>query len=483
MKEIINELNIQNGEFLLICGKSGSGKTTLLKALQNFYKEQNICAGYVMQNFDAQIVTDKVWHELSFALENQGMEQAVMRRRVAEAASYFGISEWMERETALLSGGQKQLLNLASTMAMTPKVLLLDEPTSQLDPIAAQNFLATVKKINRELGLTVIITEHRLEELFSEAERVLVLDEMKIKALGTPEEVAEKISGTEFEVFLPVCRRISGELTVAQARKQIRNWSNSQPINKIEKSRNDTMKSFKDSEKILELKNISFQYKKNESEILSELNLTLHKGEIFAILGANGSGKSTLLKILKGILKPASGKIKCFQPAHGSLQILMLPQNVRNCFTKKTVAEELGENIQTSIIDFQLSTHPYDLSGGEQQKLGLEKILAQNPDIILLDEPTKGLDNAFKKEFSAILKNLASKGISIVLVSHDIEFCAQTADKVSMMFEGQLTGTGTPKEFFSGNNFYTTSVNRITRGIVDGLVTEADFSNFLDANK
>ncbi len=496
------EVKINEGEFLLVLGPSAGGKTTFLKQLKKKFEQQGFRTGYVMQNFDAQIVTDKVWHELCFALENLGTAPSVMHRRVAEVCSYFGIGEWLNNDTAYLSGGQKQLVNLAAVMAMTPDVLLLDEPTSQLDPVTAQNFLATVRRLNLELGVTVIIVEHRIEELFSVSDRVLYIDKMNALFSGTPEELV--LEKTIIE-FLPCASRIAINSGFSQSKKipltvrEGRTWlrerlRDSRGAERPDLTNADTdgaiaqpriarplatgsagAKGKLQKQKIIECKNLSFAYEKGK-DVLCQLNFTLNKGEIFAGVGANGSGKSTFLKLLCSLVKPTGGKIIIDKNS----KVFLMSQNVRNIFTRQTACDELiecgykkGEKLSV-LSEGLLNRHPYDLSGGEMQKLALEKILLRKPDIILLDEPTKGLDNAFKKEFSSILKNLSDSGVSIVLVCHDLEFCAYTADRVGMIFEGTITESSVPEEFFSGNNFYTTSVNRICRGIINGAVKEED---------
>lgn len=515
---------VKKGEFVVVCGKSGSGKTTFLLQLENELKKLGQKTGFVFQNFDSQIVTDKVWHELSFALENTAVPRKIMERRVAEMAAYFGISDWLCSKTENLSGGQKQLLNLASTMALNPDFLLLDEPTSQLDPIVASNFLSTVKKINSEFGTTVVICEHRLEELFEKAGRILFLDKMRIFFDEKPQNFCQKILACQKKdliEFLPTASKIISRfekkpeklpLSVAQGRSWILEFlekggklepENLSLLEGDENLKNEKNHQFDEkncpqkSKNLVKIKNLSFRYEKTLPWILQELDFCIEEGKIYAIAGANGSGKSTLLKILCSLLKNFRGTVKIEKTARN--KIFMLPQNVRNVFTKQTVLEELeecgwkkdensalNENVflsaekelkknasltEDSILQnaiFSLKEnflhHPYDLSGGEMQKLALAKILLQKPKILLLDEPTKGLDNAFKKEFSLLLKNLARSGISIVLVCHDLEFCAYTADFTGLMFEGRVCGLEKTSDFFEKNIFYTTARNRLLRG-------------------
>ncbi len=485
--------NFNKGDFILVAGSSASGKTSFLLECEKQLNAIGQKTGFVFQNFDSQIVTDKVWHELAFGLENAGTPRALMERRIAEMASYFGITSWFERETDTLSGGQKQILNLAGTMVLTPDFLLLDEPVSQLDPIAASNFLNTVKKLNRELGTTVIIAEHRLEDIFADATKVLVLDKMLPKFKGSPEEVCTQIFNSkekEFIEILPAAARVFYQriqqnqkiqltqkipLTIAQGRQWLETLSVKQ--NNFEPDKENLTKKL-----LVRAKNISFKYEKNSPFVLHNLSLDIAEGEILAVAGVNGSGKSTLLKILTSILKPLEGKLKIESETKD--KIFMLSQNVRNSFTKTTVRAELTEcgwnehDLQKiGSLAQKLESHPYDLSGGEMQKLALIKILLKNPKILLLDEPTKGLDNSFKKELSSTLKKLAQNKMSIVLVCHDLEFCAYTADKVSLLFNGNLVGTDFTRTFFAQNSFYTTPVNRMVRGLWNSsekTLTETD---------
>ena len=518
---------LQKGDFVLVVGKSGSGKTALLLQMEEQLKALGQTTGFVFQNFDSQIVTDKVWHELSFALENTGVGRELMERRVGEMAAYFGISSWLGCKTENLSGGQKQLLNLAGTMALNPQFLLLDEPVSQLDPIAASNFLNTVKKLNRELGITVVICEHRLEDVFSDADRVIFLDKMKILFDGEPGGFCRTVMASKSQNlsgFLPAAARIFARLgsfckeggtadipvSVAEGRRWLFEKKDELKERFLTIKRSPKAKNPPFSESVqgkncgkqgerespcVKIQKLSFRYEKNSPWILQELNFNLNRSKIYAVVGANGSGKTTLLKILCSLLKPSHGTVK-FQKKSaldsGKPKVCMLSQNVRNLFVKHTVLEELEDsgwkNDQNLVFDGSGRTltedilkklilslrgcflrHPYDLSGGEMQKLALGKILLQKPVILLLDEPTKALDCTVKKDLSQLIKKLAEKGMTVVLVCHDLEFCACTADFTAMLFEGRLAGMDRTEAFFEKNLFYTTAAGRIFRGF------EADF--------
>lgn len=523
-------LTIQNGEYVVLCGKSGSGKTTLLRHLKtvltphgkrtgeilfngipidkvsNF--DQSMKIGYVMQNPDDQIVTEKVWHELAFGLENLGCDQRTMRARVAEMACYFGIQDWFHRSVADLSGGQKQLLNLASIMVMQPEVLILDEPTSQLDPIAASDFLNTVRKINLELGTTVIITEHRLEDIFPYADRAVVMDGGKIIANDTPRAIGKLLYEANNDMFtaMPASVRVfygagaegNCPLTVREGRKWL---SNVFPVTPEMTAFTMETAPKKVMASALSMKELWFRYEKDSPDVLRGVSAEVPEGSIFAIVGGNGAGKSTALKAICGICRPYHGKVKVFGKAvekyrSGELFrscLAMLPQDPKNLFVKKTVREDLAEmsKDQRQIeeiaaiceIETLLDTHPYDLSGGEQQRAALAKVLLTKPRLLLLDEPTKGIDSFFKKKLGRILSELKAQGITVVMVSHDVEFCARYADLVSMFFDGQILTTDMPRRFFGSNSFYTTAANRMSRHVFSMAVTAEDVVELLKKGK
>ena len=519
--------SVKSSEFVLLCGKSGCGKSTLLRHLKKnlmpygklegniLYKGQEIenlskrmCAGeigFVQQNPDNQIVTDKVWHELAFGLESLGFDNLTIKRRVSEMASFFGIQNWFRKSVSELSGGQKQLLNLSSIMVMKPKLLILDEPTGQLDPISASEFIATLKKINSELGTTILISEHRLEELFPMADRVLVMDKGNLIINDAPKRAISRIqSGECKDMFygLPAVVKIACSngayencpLTVKDGRIWLSGkLGEPETENKEEKKQQFSVKSFFERKKgcedapAISMKEVWFSYDKNKEGVLRGLNLDVKKGEFLAVLGGNGVGKTTMLKVLTKTLKKDSGIVeingKNFEKLsdeemfyHG---ISYLPQNPQALFTEITVYEELmeafcyekisdaeknkcvNEMLREMELEHLKESHPYDLSGGEQQRLALGKLLLLEPKILLLDEPTKGIDSFFKRTLAGILKKLCSQGVTILMVTHDIEFSASFSDRCVMFFDGEIVSMGTPKEFFAGNSFYTTAANRL----------------------
>lgn len=532
LKEI--NLSIERGEYIAVCGKSGSGKTTLLKHLKSVLsphgnvegeiyfegkpleesdlRQQSAKIGYVMQNPDNQIVTDKVWHELAFGLESLGIDQKTIRLRVAEMASYFGIQGWFHKNVTELSGGQKQLLNLASIMAMQPTVLILDEPTSQLDPIAAADFLNTVRKINLELGTTVIITEHRLEDIFHAADRVVVMEKGSIIAADEPHKIGEFLKAENNEMFaampspVQIYYGVENDLRCPLTVREGRNWlSNLLKDKEIKVASIEERDEENEEPKVpaVTLKEVWFRYEKEAPDVLKGVNLQVPKEKIFAIVGGNGTGKSTTLKSICNICKPYRGQVlidgkkidkyKSSELFKGNLA--MLPQDPQSLFVKKTVREDLEEMLLSGedkkrveevadICDITelLESHPHDLSGGEQQRAALAKVLLTEPKILLLDEPTKGIDNFFKLKFAEILGRLKEKGVTILMVSHDVEFCAKYADRVGMFFDGSVVTTNTPKLFFSQNSFYTTAANRMSRHIFDNAITNEDVIKLCRAN-
>ncbi|KRE66679.1 ECF transporter S component [Paenibacillus sp. Soil750] len=531
-------LTIKQGEFITICGKSGCGKSTLLRHLKTDLtphgarrgeilfdgmplehldrRIQVAQIGYVLQSPDNQIVTDKVWHELAFGLESLGYDTLEIRRRVAEMASFFGIQEWFHKPVTDLSGGQKQLLNLASIMTMQPKILILDEPTSQLDPIAAAEFLAAIGKINRELGVTILISEHRLEEVLPLSDRAIVMDNGEILISGTPKEVGEQLRDMQHDMFyamptpMRVYARIENQLpcpiTVREGREFLHVLAQNHTFKKDIQTADMPVRR---AEPTIELNEVWFKYEKSSPDVVKGLSLRAFPGEIYAIVGGNGTGKTTTLSLISGLRKHYRGtvlmngkpidKYSDSEKFNGFLGVL--PQNPQALFVQKTVKADLLEMLSGSKLDMAyrqqcidevselcmlqqlLDRHPYDLSGGEQQRAALAKILLLQPAILLLDEPTKGLDAHYKLMFAEILINLKQQGTTIVMVSHDIEFCASFADRCAMFFDGAIVSEGNPQEFFAGNSFYTTSASRMARDLIPKAITTNDIIKAFNGNE
>lgn len=512
-------LDVRAGELLVICGRSGSGKTTLLRHLKPqlaprgerhgeiFFNgrplrsldERSAAAkiGFVAQSPEEQLVTDKVWHELAFGLESLGVPSAEIRRRVAETASYFGIQNLFREDTASLSGGQKQILNLAAVMITQPELLLLDEPTSRLDPIAAAEFLAMLRKINTELGTTIILTEHRLEEALPLASRVVVMERGAIACAGGAAEVARhlRLSGSGLFQAMPAAARIWGALgepgeppvsvnegraflrDFLEKRESVESGGNRGVIgNSGEHGAADSSpKTAELGAVAVELRGAWFCYERGSADVLRGCDFRARFGEIVCVVGGNGAGKSTLLRLLAGAKTPRRGTVK----RNG--RVCLLPQEPRLLFSKKTLAEELSGDteivqkiaLQCGISEL-LERHPYDLSGGETARAALAKLLISKPEILLLDEPTSGLDAEAKSSLSELLRGLSSDGTCVVIVSHDIEFCAELSTRAALFFDGAIASEGSPREFFSGNAFYTTAAHRVSRGFVEGAVTVED---------
>lgn len=513
--------SVDRGDFVTVCGPTGCGKSTLMRLLKKeliplgemsgkvYYKGRDVqtlseketaCSiGFVAQRPEEQIVTDKVWHELAFGLENMGMPQDVIRRRVSEMTCYFGIEDWFEKSVSELSGGQKQLLNLASVMVMQPDILILDEPTAQLDPIAASDFIATLSKLNRDLSLTVIITEHRLEEIIPVSNKLFAMERGKMLKYGETRETVKALrKNSVFMQGMPAAVRIFSSfdlslpcpLTAREGREFIeKNFDNR--VSKLETPLSNTEK----KEAVLEFSDVYFKYSKEMPDVLRGLDFKVYRGEIFCILGGNGSGKSTCLSVAAGLRRQYSGTVRVLGKKIKDYKknelyrgcISLLPQDVQTVFLKNTVREELEDVVNKDhTLPYDLSElndrHPYDISGGQQQLLALAKVLSSAPQILLLDEPTKGLDAYAKKEIGVILHKLAQTGLTVVCVTHDVEFAAEWADRCAMFFRGEITSCGIPSEFFAGNNFYTTAVNRMTSNYYKNITTVSDAVKIMRIN-
>lgn len=503
-------LSLDKGEILCVCGETGCGKTSFLRMLKKelaplgestgdiYFKGKHInelsqaesagSIGFVMQRAEQQLVTDTVWHELAFGLENLRLPQSEIARRVAEISTYLGIEEWYDKKVECLSGGQKQLLNLASVMVMNPEVLILDEPTSELDPIAAAEFINTLKKLNRELMLTIIISEHRLEDIIPICDKLLVMEEGSVRLFGEPGDVVKGL-GKNHKLLsaMPVAARLfnalegSGEcpLDIIDGRRFVTDNYKTTVKEVPEKEYQHFAKA------AIELKNVFFRYERNLSDVLRGVELTVYEGEVFCMLGGNGAGKTTTLGCIAGIRRFYDGRIKLFDKRigdykNGSLyrnMVSMLPQDVQTVFLKNTVREELEETgfIPSGFpisLEGLMEKHPYDLSGGEQQLAALAKVLAGKPRILLLDEPTKGVDSGIKEILADIIRRLKHEGVTVVMVSHDMEFAARVADRCALMFRGEVVSVAETTDFFSSNNFYTTAARRLSRGIFEKSVTD-----------
>lgn len=431
------------GAFALLVGGTGSGKSTLLslakpqiapagdragqvrvfgRPVDDLDGAAACEVGYVFQDPDNQIVCDSVWHEMAFGLENLGTPQGEMRRRVAEASYFFGMGPWFHSDTDALSGGRKQLLALASTLVMQPRVLLLDEPTAQLDPIAARNFLHALFRVNRELGCTVVVATHEPELMVDYATCAFELVDGAVRAV-------ENLGRFKCEATLAE----RGALCDANAPAAV------------------------------SARGAWFRYGRDDDWVLRGLDLEVRQGEVHALVGGNGCGKSTLLALIAGTRRAQRGEVRSAISAKA-----MLPQDPKALFAEERVDEELMEwahiggygadEVQAMMGELGLADradlHPYDLSGGQRQMLALGKLLLVHPRLLLLDEPTKGLDRTARERVAGMIEAARRDGVTVIVSTHDLAFVRRVADRVSLMFDGELACTEPVGEFFRNNLFY-----------------------------
>ena len=502
------DLSINEGELVLLCGPSGCGKSTLLRHFRTSLsprgsrsgqvlfedrplaetdlRTQTESIGYVGQSPENSIVTDKVWHELAFTLESLGASSELIRRRTAEMSAFFDLDGCFNSPTAELSGGQKQLVSLASAMTTRPSLLILDEPSSQLDPVSARKLFEAVRRINRELGTAVIISEHRLDEVFPLADRIVFMDNGRIVSDTSIPELDISALGTDAAMTLPVPVRVwsaAGGKGICPADvSKGRVWLKSRLEKNKEYSAADRSVSVS-GDTALSAKKISFRYSKDSKDILDRLELTVKRGEFIGILGSNGSGKSTLMSVLAGFKKAYRGSLdKCGK-------VMLMPQEPSSLFCRDKLIDDLREMTEDAELleriiglcrlDGLTERHPFDLSGGELQRAALAKLMLAAPDILLLDEPTKGTDRSFKRELSRIIGTLCAGGTAVIAVTHDAEFAAENCTRCAMLFSGELIGFADPQSFFSGNLFYTTAASRMSQGLINNAVTADDIINAL----
>lgn len=497
---------VDEGQMVLLVGASGSGKTTLLKHLKPVispvgekegrvlykntpvdeisFNEQAGELGFVFQNPENQIVSEKVVQELVFGMESLRFDNLLMKRRVSEIAAFFGIEDLLNNNINHLSGGQKQIINLASVMMMDPDVLILDEPTAQMDPVLASEFLFLLTRLNKDLGKTIILSEQRLEEALPLADKVLVLDGGELIYEGTPKDTVTYLYDNNHQLFMsmPTPSKIHGfvknqysmPLTVLEGRKWLNKMAEDRPLNKISK---DVTTEKDENEKVINLKNIWFKYEKDSIDVIKNLSLKAGRGEFLTIMGGNGTGKTTLLTLISGVNKHYRGE------AGIKGKVGMLPQNPETLFLEETLKEDLMEiGAEEKVLELSrllqieklLGSHPYDLSQGEQQRAALCKVLLTEPDILLLDEPTKGMDYQVKKILASIINTLTDKGITVIMVSHDVEFTAEFGEKCALMFSGEIIASSHVSTFFKENSFYTTQANRMARNLLPDTVTWKD---------
>ncbi len=500
---------VPQGAFALLVGGTGSGKSTLLSLLKpeiapagtrsgellvlgEPVADMDVRAsaervGYVFQDPENQIVCETVWHEMAFGLENLGVSRDEMRRRVAETSYFFGLEDWLHRDTDTLSGGRKQLLSLAAVLALRPRVLLLDEPTSQLDPVAEKNFLHAMFRVNRELGCTVVVATHQPRPMLEYATCAYRIEDGRVR------EVADMASlGRRESLFSDdmlgwgavrcakngVFSRREDNLGSLEPPGDVSSAKKSSELDKssefvAQTSLENGSEAFPrtDGSRILQKMHGSattlagswFRYDRAGGWVLRGLDVAFSAGAVHAIVGGNGCGKSTMLSVLAKTAKLQRGRM-----VRGAASAALLPQNPKALLVAETVYDELMEWASTRGYDENLAReraaslglsgldgrHPYDLSGGQRQLLALAKLLLIGPELLLLDEPTKGLDLFSRRIIARALRDHAKVGGTVVMATHDLDFAEQVADDIAMMFDGEIACMEPPADFFADNVFY-----------------------------
>ena len=502
--------SVPQGAFALLVGGTGSGKSTLLSLLKPEIAPagertgdarvlgENVadmdvrasaeCVGYVFQDPENQIVCETVWHEMAFGLENLGMSRDEMRRRVAETSYFFGLEDWLHRDTDTLSGGRKQLLSLAAVLALRPRVLLLDEPTSQLDPVAEKNFLHALFRVNRELGCTVVVATHQPRPMLEYAtcayriEGGSVHEVADIASLGHREELfSDEMPGwggsrrAKNGIFSNVGGQ-QGSLDprggAPDAKKRLKSDKTAEFEAQIlpqddsgTPSRDGGCRIFPKMHagSATTLAGSWFRYDRASGWVLRGLDVAFSAGAVHAIVGGNGCGKSTMLSVLAKTVKLQRGHME-----RGAGSAALLPQNPKALLVAETVHDELMEWASTCGYDEAMAQeraaslglaglgerHPYDLSGGQRQLLALAKLLLIGPELLLLDEPTKGLDLVSRRIIARALRDHAQAGGTVIMATHDLDFAEQVADDIAMMFDGEVACMEPPADFFADNVFY-----------------------------
>lgn len=494
------DLSINEGEFVLIVGSSGCGKSTLLRMFNRIvpdyyggklkgsvilnnknireYNKKDIVrkVGMVYQHPEKQIVMQDVEREIAFGLENLNTSLEKMRRNAAEVISFLNLGSIRDKSTQEISGGEKQRIAIASVIAMDPDIMLFDEPTSQLDPIASEEVLSFIKRLNRDTGKTVILVEQRLDRCFDMADRIIFMENGKIIDQGTPDNIPESINQRYFIPSITYLFKQAGykstPVNVKQGRDLIKNM-NFHGQKAVE---------YKFDTDIINVRKLNFAYEKNK-RLLKNINLSIKKGEIMAVIGENGAGKSTLFKIIAGLIEGYTGKVSIsgkdiaeFNRVERINTIGYLSQNPNDYLGRDTVFDEVaytlrnidafeGGKVEDMLQKFDLASlrdrNPRDLSGGEKQRLAVACTLVSDPEILILDEPTRGLDSVNKEKLGKILTDLSETGKTIVLITHDSDFAGDYAHRVTMIFNGEITATGKTDDMLYDAIYYSTQISRL----------------------
>ncbi|MGI6487485.1 MAG: ABC transporter ATP-binding protein [Syntrophothermaceae bacterium] len=518
-------LVIPEGQFVLIVGGSGSGKSSLIRAIAGlipgFYggrydgkvyvdnielrrlNQRSLVqkVGMVFQDPESQMVMTNVEQEVAFGLENLGVPNSLMKRRVMEVTSALTLSPYLHRFIPELSGGQKQKVALASVLAMQPEILLLDEPTSQLDPIAGEEILTMIRRLNEDNGITVVLIEQRLERCFHLADRVLVMDQGKIVYDHHSPEALAHWAVRNGSPFIPPLVKLFASVgytevpvTVKQGRQILRANDQLSSVTppSVTSSKKRAVISEIDDNCLVDIQNLWFTYPDGK-EVLKDVDLQIKPGDFMVLMGENGAGKSTLMKNINGLLKPGRGQVKVLNQdtRHLSIEELAvtigyLSQEPNDYLFLSTVREELQFSLHNlDLLDdgvteevlsrLQLTTlvetNPRDLSTGERQRVALASLLVTRPKLLLLDEPTRGLDYRFKDELGKILLQLIEQGTAIIMITHDVEFAAEYADEIVLLADGTIIDQGSKYEILTHSTFYSPQISKLFNNLVEDVVT------------